>query len=411
MPDLHFPQGFLLGAATAAHQVEGDNRGNDFWRSEMLGLFPERSGEACRHYALFREDFALARSFGHNAHRFSLEWSRIEPSPGRFDDAALHHYREVVEELRRLAIEPIVTLQHFTLPVWFADAGGWLAPRAAELFGRYVQHVASWLGPRVRFWITVNEPTVWAKHALVLGHWPPHRRHDWRAAARAILALARAHRRAYAILHRIQPDAWVGIAHSAPFVEPARPRDPRDRWVAWMRDLALNRLPLALFRRHLDFLGVNYYTRALVCWGWGGTAPLFGRDWPYPHGSTPRRFSDLGWEIHPEGLYRQLHRLARLGLPLMVTENGIATRDELLRVRFLEEHLAAVARALAEGVPVIGYLWWSLLDNFEWHCGFAPRFGLFETDYVTFARHPRPAAFRFAEIAGQRSVTAASEAH
>lgn len=407
-PAFRFPDGFLFGAATAAHQVEGDNRHSDWWESERAGRLPVPSGEACRHWQLFREDFALARRFGHTAHRFSIEWSRIEPEPGRFDDDALDHYVQVVDELRRLGIEPVVTLQHFTLPRWFAARGGWWRRRHVDCFARYVDRVAARLAHRVRFWITVNEPTVWAKHACLLGDWPPHRARDPLAAARAILAMARAHRRAFEILHRHRPDAMVGIAHSAPFVEPARPGDPRDRFVAFARELALNRLPLVLVRRHLDFLGVNYYTRALVFWDTGGTAPLFGRDWPHAHGRAPRHFSDMGWEIHPEGLYRQLLRLSRLGLPLMVTENGLATADEELRTRFLEDHLAAVARALAGGVPVLGYLWWSLLDNFEWDSGFAPRFGLFATDYATFERRPRPVAFRFAEIIRDRSLAPAA---
>jgi beta-glucosidase len=402
--DLRFPETFLFGAATAAHQVEGDNHHSDWWQAEQAGRVPFASGAACRHWQLFREDFALARRFGHNAHRFSIEWSRIEPEPGCFDAVALAHYLEVVDELHRLGLEPIVTLQHFTLPRWFAARGGWLARDSAALFARYVEWLAGRLAHRVRFWITINEPTVWAKHAFVRGDWPPNRQGEWRAAAHAILAMARAHRRAFAILHRHRPDAMVGIAHSAPFVEPARPAHRGDRFVAFLRELALNRLPLALVRRQLDFLGVNYYTRALVFQDKGGLSWLFGRDWPHAHGSAPRRFSDMGWEIYPEGLEHQLRRLARLGLPLLVTENGLATTDETLRTRFLEDHLAAVARALAAGVPVLGYLWWSLFDNFEWDSGFAPRFGLFETDYTTFDRRPRPVAFRFAEIIQSRRL-------
>lgn len=403
-PGFRFPDNFLFGAATAAHQVEGDNQHSDWLEAECAGRLPAASGEACRHWQLFREDFALARSFGHTAHRFSIEWSRIEPRPGQFDEAALDHYVEVVEELRRLGIEPVVTLQHFTLPRWVAAGGGWFRRRHVDAFARYVDRVAARLASRVRLWITINEPTVWVKHACLRGDWPPHRRHAPVAAVRALLAMARAHQRAFAILHRHRPDAMVGIAHSAPFIEPARPHDPRDRLVAWARELALNCLPLALVRRHLDFLGVNYYTRALVYWDTRGLAPLFGRDWPHPHGPAPRQFSDMGWEIHPLGLYRQLHRLARLGLPLMVTENGLATRDETLRTRFLEDHLAAVAAAMVEGVPVLGYLWWSLFDNFEWDSGFMPRFGLFETDYASFARRPRPVAFRFAAIIRSRCL-------
>jgi len=408
-----FPEGFLFGAATSAHQVEGFNRHSDWWQAEEAGRLPFRSGAACRHFELYPHDFDLARTFGHNAHRLSVEWSRIEPAPGRFDEAALRHYHTVVQALRARGLEPVVTLQHFTLPHWAAADGGWLGgEQHIHRFLRYVERVVEALAPEVRLWLTVNEPTVYAKRAYVAGDWPPFRRRNWAAAARVVAAMMRAHRRAYTLIHRHRPDALVGFAHSAPYVMPRNPGSLRDRRAALGRDLLLNRLPLALAgRRFLDLLGINYYTRALVHGRARGLARLWGADWPGEDGEGPRRYSDLGWEIYPRGLGRLLRRFAALGVPLLVSENGLATRDEELRVRFLLDHLGEVAAALRAGVPVIGYLWWSLMDNYEWAEGFAPRFGLFAVDYATQARSPRPAAHVFARICRTRRLPDPAQGH
>ena len=397
-----FPPGFLWGAATAAHQVEGDNRTSDWWAFEQAGRLPFRSGEACRHYELFEQDFDLARSLGHNAHRFSIEWSRIEPQDGVWDEAAMRHYQVVIEALRARGIEPLVTLHHFSSPAWFTQTGGWLVRRNVARFARYAEFVARHLSSRVRWWITINEPTVFAKNALVAGHWPPCRRNDWGGAWRAVRNMGRAHRLAYDILHRHRPDALVGFAHSAPWVEARVPARTRDRLAAAVRDLILNRLPVRLMGRGagrgFDFIGMNYYCRTLVSWQAKGTAALFGQDWLDDDQGAPRVFSDLGWEVYPAGLLAQLRRFARHGVPLVVTENGIATDDERLRTEYLRTHLRALAAALAEGLPVAGYCYWSLMDNYEWSLGTAPRFGLAATDFATQRRTPRPAAAYFAAV-------------
>ena len=407
----HFPPGFLWGAATAAHQVEGDNRANDWWAFEQAGKLPFKSGDACRHYILFEKDFDLAKAWGHNAHRFSIEWSRIEPWQGVWDLAAVDHYREVIHALRRRGMEPVVTLHHFTNPVWFADAGGWLVRRNIAHFGRYVEFVAGQLGDQVRWWLTINEPTVYAKNAFVTANWPPCRRSDWLAAWRAMRNMGRAHRLAYQILHRHRPDALVGFAHSGPLVVPRQPARPVDRMAAFLRDLFLNRLPLRLMGgpspRRFDFVGLNYYCRTVVHWHLRRTAALFGRDWLEDDQGEPRKFSDIGWEIYPAGLKRQLARFARYGVPVLITENGLATTDEQLRLEFLRNHLRSLADAIAEGIPVAGYLYWSLMDNFEWSSGADPRFGLAATDFATQERIPRPAAAYFAEVCKSNALPAA----
>ena len=214
--------------------------------------------------------------------------------------------------------------------------------------------------------------------------------------------MGRAHRLAYDILHRQQPDARVGFTHSAPLVVARTPARPLDRMAAGVRDFVLNHLPVRLmagaFGERLDFIGLNYYCPVVVHWQPAGIAALFGRDWLEDDQGRPRAFSDIGWEIWPEGLKRQLERFARYGVPLLITENGIATRDEEQRTEFVRAHLRSLAGALAAGVPVVGYCYWSLMDNFEWALGTGAHFGLAATDFATQRRSPRPAAAYFAQV-------------
>lgn len=406
---MRFPAGFLWGAATASHQVEGDNRWNDWWQAELAGRVPHRSGDACQHYQRFASDFDLAQDWGHNAHRFSIEWSRVEPRDGQWDEAALLHYAEVVQALRTRGIEPIVTLHHFTNPAWFAERGGWAQRDSVALFRRYVDQVLSRLGSQVRYWITINEPTVYVKRAYVAGSWPPGRSGDWQQAVRVLRAMCRAHREAYGIIHLRRPDAMVGIAHSAPFVEARDSSNPANRLVAAMRNFVLNRLLFRMLtersRVMLDFIGLNYYARELVRWHWLGIGPLFGREDRESRPGEQRRFSSLGWEIYPPGLTAVLREFTRYGLPLIITENGIATEDESLRSDYLRAHLAALAVAVGEGIDVRGYCYWSLMDNFEWAEGFGARFGLAAVDFTTQQRSSRPAALHYADVCRANEVS------
>jgi beta-glucosidase len=398
-----FPRGFLWGAATSSHQVDGNNTWNDWWESEQRGQLPHQSGDACREYELFQQDFDMARSWGHNAHRFSIEWSRLEPGPGRWSHEAAAHYRDVIRALKERELEPIVTLHHFTNPAWFTRRGGWLRGDSCEFFARHVERVAEEIGDGVRYWLTVNEPTVYVLQGFITGEWPPFAR--WRAAdaALAFKNLARAHVVAYERLHRQRDDIMVGFSHSAPVIQPFNPSHRRDRLAASIRDFVLNRAFFRLIgmdprrsRGALDFIGVNYYTRNVVRSGWSAIGAVVGRvctDHP-ERGAV----STLGWEVYPAGLQLTLERFSEYGLPLFVTENGIATTDETLRRKFVVGHLAALAGALETGVNVLGYLYWSLIDNFEWSFGTGPKFGLAAVNFSTQARSPRPAAVEFSRV-------------
>jgi beta-glucosidase len=413
VPAFEFPAGFLWGAATSSHQVEGGNRWNDWWQHEQSGRLPHRSGDTCRHFELFEQDFDLARGLGHNAHRLSIEWSRIEPREGEWNAAALDHYEEVIGALRHRGLEPVVTLHHFTNPAWFSTGGGWLRPDAPRLFARYAERVGRRLAPEVRTWLTINEPTVLVMQGYVNGDWPPFTRSAWRQAIRACRHLARAHVASYQTLHRCRADCQVGFAHSAPWVQPCDPASRRDRIAAWVRDLLLNRVFFAMIsaRPHwrpslpLDFIGLNYYTRSLIRSSSWGARGLLGHACHAPHHPDQGPISAIGWEVYPKGLLEVLRRYARFGLPLLITENGIATDDETLRESFLVEHLRYLAVALREGIDVMGYLHWSLMDNFEWDHGTSPHFGLAAVDPLTLERRPRPAAERLARICRGRRLT------
>lgn len=394
-----FPAGFLWGAATSSHQVEGNNRFSDWWAYEQEGLLPYSSGDACQQYERYEADFELAREGGHTAHRLSIEWSRVEPREGRWDEDALQHYHDVMLALHDRGLEPIVTLHHFTNPRWFADRGGWSRNDSPRLFARYVDRVAARLASQVRIWVTVNEPTVYVKRGFVTGEWPPARRRAWIAGARALRHMCGAHVAAYRVLHRHRSDALVGLAHNAPLIQACRPERAADRWVARMRDLVLNGLVFRLIgaRRPrnrpggvpLDFVGLNYYTRSVVHWGGWGAGALVGRECSEHVERGP--FTAMDWEIYPDGLFAMLDRFSWMGLPILVTENGIATEDESVRSAYLVQHLEALGRAVDRGLNVIGYLYWSLIDNFEWSNGTIPRFGLVAVDYETQARTSRPA--------------------
>ena len=409
-----FPETFLWGTATAAHQVEGGNHANDWWAWEQVpGHIKnnDRSDPACEHYERFAGDFDLLRSLHQNAHRLSLEWSRIEPAPGEFSPAALAHYRNVLQALRDRGMEPLVTLHHFTNPTWIADAGGWEAPQTAEYFARFAQRVVGEVGDLARYWITINEPTVIAYQGYIKGEWPPGKR-DLGAATRVLVNLLRGHWLVYERIKSRQPEHQIGLAHHLRVFDPARPLLPQDRVVAaaftrvfnetMLRSLRLGGLVFPLTRagkasgpRHSqDFIGVNYYTRELVKFNHRYRAELFGER-ILPSGAAR---SDLSWELYPDGLYRTLLSLRREQIPIYVTENGIADRRDTMRPEFLLTHVDAMRRAIEAGAPVRGYFHWTCFDNFEWAEGYSAKFGLIACDPMTQERRVRASGRLYAEI-------------
>jgi beta-glucosidase len=416
-----FPESFHWGAATAAHQVEGDNVHADWWAFEQEpGTIHqgERSGAAVDHYRQFDGDFAAAAQMGHNAHRLSFEWARIEPEPGRYDEEALRHYDAVVASLQRHGLTPYVTLWHMTLPDWAAQKGGWLNPEVTTAYVRYVELVVSRYRDRVRHWITLNEPNVYGYYGYDRGIWPP-RHHDRNEAVTVIVSLLKAHGKASKRIHAIDPLAKVGIAnHLAVFV-PMAWWNPFDHLKAAVVS-GFNRLPLEAqttgrlqlwmpgvrrldevvsdLKGSVDFIGVNYYTR------WQQSMFDDREQVTIPGAVT----NDLGWEYYPQGIYDVLLSLKPYHLPVVITENGTADKADRQRQALLVATLRHVQRAMADGIDVRGYFHWSLLDNFEWADGYKASFGLMavDRDRPGMPRTWRPSAMLYRDIIRARSLPA-----
>lgn len=408
---IQFPKGFLWGAATAAHQVEGNNQWNDWWFHEQNGDLPYVSGVACNHYQCYREDFALAKSWSHNAHRLSIEWSRVEPREGVWSNDALNHYARVIATLRGHEIEPFITLHHFTNPEWFSRSGGWLRKDSTRLFTRFISHLAQKLD-QVKFWLTINEPTVLVKKGYSAGVWPPFEGQSPVAGARVLLSLARAHVSAYERLHEMYDDVSVGFAHSAPYVVPCGHGGWPDNVSALARDFVLNDLFFLLLKRYgkrigisqpFDYIGLNYYTRTIVRSA-VSRMNLFGEECRSDHHADLGEENELGWITYPRGIYEVVQRFSRYGVPIFITENGIATSDDNKRIAFLREHILQLARAIRDGADVRGYFHWTLLDNYEWAHGPEAHFGLAAVDLESGERLPRRSSAVYADICAANRI-------
>ncbi len=395
-----FPQNFLWGTATSSHQVEGNNIHNDWWQWEKEGRLSDKSGEATRHYELFDHDFALAQSLSHRAHRFSIEWSRVEPREGMFDDETISHYGHVLDSLLAKGIMPIITLHHFTNPLWFAQEGGWLNPKAVQWFARYVEKIVSVFKEKVYCWITLNEPVILAYYGYLVGRWPPGQK-SFPKTIKVLRQAIAAHTMAYRVIHEVYeggPRPIVGIAHNLrPFYVCPQTQNLLCSAHVWWRHYMVNVYFLDGIKRALDFIGVNYYEREFVSNDRTKALGPWGDNCNLVHHHA-QHVNQMGWGSYPDGLLEVLRWMKKYDRPILITENGTAETDDHHRARFIVEHLKRVNQALAEGVRVQGYLYWSLLDNFEWDRGFGPRFGLIEVDYKTFERRIRPSAYVFKEI-------------
>lgn len=381
-----FPDGFLWGTATAAYQVEGGNVNTDWWRWEQTpGRISDGSvsGLACDQYRRYASDLDLAKGLGNNAHRLSVEWARLEPKEGEWNDAEMAHYREVLEAVRARGMKVMLTIWHFSLPAWFADRGGWEHPGAVALYLRYVRHVAEELGDLVDFWNTMNEPNVYVSQSYLSGGWPPQKKGLFRSQWVAF-TLARAHRKAYRVLKETTPEIPVGLAQNVLSIEAYRPHSFKDYLGARVIDWWWNHFFFSFTRGTHDFLGLNYYFHyRLKRFGWPPTA-FFAEV-----RRERRDTSDVGWELNPQGIFRVLKDFESYGLPIYVTENGLPSSNDDRRKRYLVAIVKEVWHAIQSGVDVRGYFFWSLIDNWEWEKGFAAKFGLVEVDFATQERTPR----------------------
>jgi len=405
------PRDFLWGAATAGHQVEGNNVNSDIWLLENIKptRFPTRSGDACDSYHRFEEDIRLLKAFGLDTYRFSIEWSRIEPSPGQFSQAELDFYKSKIDICHRYGVKPAVTFNHYACPLWFSAQGGWTADDSSDLFSRYCDIAARQLGDGMHVAFTLNEPQVkrlqhWIK-ALATPERVLRNQQALEAARRAsgsekfvsfhladdavvLPKLIDAHKVGYQAIKAAHPSLPVGVTLAIVDYQAVGP-DSRMTEIrsdidgAWMEAAKTG-----------DFVGVQNYGRMLID-SEGEVQPAKGAE-----------RNGLGQEYYPAGLgnaVRTVH--AATGKPILVSENGICTNDDTQRVRFIDEAVAGLHSTMVEGVPVLGYIHWSLLDNYEWSLGYGPKFGLVAVDRKTFVRAPKPSAEHLGKLAsGLRAV-------
>jgi beta-glucosidase len=407
-PHIHetrkFPDGFLWGTATSAHQVEGGTDRNDWhdWEQQPAKIIDGTvTGRCTDHYNRYEEDFDLAQSFHNNAHRLSVEWSRIETADGGWDYEAIAHYRRVLESLHRRGFKVMLTAWHFTLPRWLADKGGWQWAGAPARFARFCRLLAREYGDLVDFWVTINEPMVYLGQAYGIGVWPPGKTSRW-AFAQAFFNIARGHRMAYRALHR-QLDrkrhkARVGIAKNIITFEPYR-KVLTDTIFVRVADNVFNHQFFFWTRRYHDYIGINYYFNYRVKYLPTGTANFF-----YEVHAENREQSDLGWEINAAAIFRAIMDMWRYRLPIYITEHGVANADDAKRPRLIINALREIYHAIKAGADVRGYFHWSLLDNYEWEKGFSGRFGLVAVDYLTLKRTPRRSAYIYAEICRENGI-------
>jgi beta-glucosidase len=398
-PNLIFPPQFFWGCATSAHQIEGglENDWSEWERSSKRLIALEKkqqdpldfiSGSAANSYVENNADIACLKELNNNAYRFSVDWSRIEPEEGKFNQEALDYYKDFIIKLRAGGIEPFVTLWHWPIPIWLKEKGGFENKEIISYFTRFVERTASYLNTEVNFWITLNEPMVYSSQSYLVGEWPPQKKNPL-AMWRVINNLIEAHKSAYEVLKKIDNNNQVGIAKHNMYFKAA----PGfiNKFLKKIGDWWWNFRFLDKIKDCQDFVGLNYYFLNHVNYG-------FSKQFSY------EKKSDLEWGLYPEGIKYLLEDLKKYQKPIYITENGLADRGDQHRSWYIKEILKNVHEAILEGVPVKGYFHWSLIDNFEWAEGFKPRFGLYEVNYQTYERVARPSAKFYADICKNNKI-------
>jgi len=401
MSDKKFPEGFYWGAATASYQVEGGITNNDWALAAEEGRVPF-CGIACDHYNRYKEDFDLAQELGHNAHRFSVEWARIEPEEGKFDEREIEHYRDVLNNLRARNIEPFITLWHFTLPLWFSNKGGFEQEDSAEIFARYCTYVVQKLGDLCVNFSTINEPSVYGSNGWLRGSWPPFKRFALTdmvsitnsgrtfeskadkgitpifVYAKVMRNLAKAHNAAYQSIKAVRPNTNINFVHHVIVFDSNW--NPFNKLKAYIANTMWTHKFMKRTEGHYDSIGLNYYFYT-----------KFGD-------KTKWRKTDMDWNYAPERIYDALMMLKRYRKPIYISEAGLADSTDGGRGEYITRQIRGALRAINNGVDVRSHIYWSLLDNYEWALGFEKRFGLIEINYSTLERKVRPSAYVYKKI-------------
>ncbi len=388
----------MWGVSVSAHQTEGNNFYNDWWYFEKKGTLPYKSGDACLHYEYFEKDFDALKSLGFNAFRFSIEWSRIEPSEGKINHKELKHYFKVIEALKKRNIVPMVVLFHFTLPLWFYRKGGFSRSSNIKHFLNFVKIISGEL-KGINWWITINEPCVYVYQGFLQGVWPPFRK-SLKLSLKTLLNLLKAHQEAFYIIKENNPQSQVSFSkHMRGFYPSPRGNIVLNQLPAFLRNFFFNRffLEVCAHNHTLDYIALNYYTCNFLKFK---VKKIMGEE----DMNLPLRKNSLGWYVHPASLGKILSFLKKFNLPVIITENGTSEDEELFYEAFLKAHLLQVLKSLKKGIPVKGYFWWSLIDNFEWDKGFNAYFGIFSVDRNSGERKSRPFCKKFSEIIKTNSL-------
>lgn len=407
MTEKKFPAGFYWGAATASYQVEGGIGNTDWADAAREGRVPP-CGQACDHYLRYEQDFDIAKELNHTAHRFSVEWARIEPEEGKFNHEAIAHYRQVLEALKTRNIKPFVTIWHFTLPLWFSKSGGFERKDSPEIFARYAAFLVQELGDLCEHFSTMNEPNVFGSNGWLRGSWPPFKRFAitdmvsitnsgriFESKAnkglspvflyfRVMKNLAKAHNAAYSAIKKVSPSTEISVVKHVIVFDANW--NPFNKLKAAIANYFWTNIFMQRTYKYCDSIGLNYYFYT-----------QFGdkRQW---------KKTDMDWNFAPERIYDALMMLKRYNKPLFVSEAGLADADDSDRAEYITKQVIAVHRAIKEGADVRGHLYWSLLDNYEWALGYEKRFGLVEVNYETFERKIRPSAYVYKEIIDNNGI-------
>lgn len=403
MKFLKFPNDFLFGSATAAYQIEGGNVNSDWWawEREYAGKPNgprEMSGFACDSYNRYKEDFKFAQELNHNVHRMSIEWGRIEPQEGKFNEEEIEHYRNVLKSIKSHGMKTFVTLWHFTLPQWLREQKGWGNFKTPYYFARYATLIAERLGEDIDFFITFNEPHVYLALRHVIKIWIPYKHSTFLDFFEGWFGILKGHKEAVKAIKKVNHTFKVGICENIMCIEPKRA-------VWWnyilceLRKLFQHKIFLHFALKNCDFIGINYYFHDVV-----GIRNFFLKKDSLEN--KRGEVSDWGWEIYPEGIYKVVKEIAKFKKPIYITENGIADATDTKRESFIVRHLYWLHKAIDEGIDVRGYIYWTLLDNFEWAEGYIRKFGLIEVDRShNLDRKIRPSAYTYAKICKEGGIT------
>jgi len=402
----NFPKQFLWGASTSSHQIEGGNVNNwSEWGKKTAEKraknipnwyeFPKElleiakdpksriSGKACNSFELWREDIKLLKELGLNSYRFSIEWSRIFPEKGVVSKKGLKYYKDLINGLKANNIEPVLTCWHWTLPLWIEKEGGLMAKDIEKYFKEYFDILAENFGEDIKYWVSINEPSVITSQSYLVGVWPPQKKSPFIWFYLYYFRMVKIHKIGYESIKRVNKEALIGVAKHNTVMESYN-NMPWNILITKLGDFFWNHWYLKKIHKYLDFIGLNFYFHQKI--GIRGIK------------NDNDRLSDMGWWLRPDSLYRALMDLKRYNLPIIITENGVADFKDQYREWWLDESFNAMNKALEDGINLIGYLHWSLLDNFEWAEGFWPKFGLVKVDLKTFERKIKKSGYYYKDL-------------